>query len=65
MENKNMILGTVEDLVTNFLYYDRQEDEELLLGAIEAAVREGTVTPEEMALVFKTALLEGIEASNF
>lgn len=37
-EIEEHILGSVEDAVSNLLYYDRKEDEELPRGAIEAAI---------------------------
>jgi len=33
------ILGVVEDLASDFLYYDRKEDEDLPRGEIEAALK--------------------------
>lgn len=38
-EREELILGIVEDLVADFLYYDRKEDEELPRGEIEAALK--------------------------
>jgi len=34
-ERKGIVLGTLTDLVSNFLLYDRKEDEELPVGVIE------------------------------
>jgi len=47
-----MILGTVEDLVSNFLYYDRKNDEDLPVGHIEEAVKRGIITREEIIAKF-------------
>lgn len=55
---KKLILGVVDDLVTNFLYYDRKEDEELGVGEIENAIKEGIITPEELAMQFLKSLKE-------
>ena len=56
------ILGTVDDLVADFLYYDRKEDENLPRGAIEAAILEGEITPELIAERFTFGLMEALGA---
>ena len=50
----------MDDMVTKFLYYDREEDSDLPVGAIEDAVIKGELTFDEMVSYFKTALYEGI-----
>jgi len=50
------VLDTVDDLVGKFLYYDRKNDEDLPLGAIEEAIRSGEVTTEEITERFKTVM---------
>jgi hypothetical protein len=52
-ELKNMIKGTIEDSVANFFYYNRKEDEELPVGKIEMAVKEGVLTKEEILEHFR------------
>lgn len=47
---------TVEDLVSNFLFYDRKEDENLPRGAIEQAVKDGVVTWDEIVKWFEQSL---------
>jgi hypothetical protein len=54
------ILGVIEDLVSNFLYYDRKEDEDLPRGSIERAVKNGVITIEDMTRQFKKCLEEGL-----
>ena len=54
------ILGVVDDLVANFLYYDRKGDEELPMGAIEEAVKSGEVTVDEIVAGFRKGLLDGL-----
>lgn len=58
------VLDRVSDLVVNLLYYDRKEDEDLPVGAIEAALEAGEITVAEIighfAIEFFTAI-EGIE----
>ena len=58
MNKKKLILGTVDDLVGDFLYYGRKEDEELGVGEIENAIKEGIITPEEIAMQFLKSLKE-------
>ena len=53
---KLQILDTISDLCTNFLYYDRKEDENLPLGEIERAVKSGEITVEEMVEAFRKEL---------
>ena len=52
-QQRQSILDTVDDLVARFLYYDRKEDGELPVGAIEAAVRNGVITWDEIADRFR------------
>ena len=60
-ELKAVILGTVEDLVSNFLYYDREEDEDLPPGAIEDAVKRRVVSIEDIVAQFGASLIESLE----
>lgn len=60
MSNKKTIEGTITDLVTDFLHYDRKEDEDLPMGAIEEAVRSGEITIDEMVEVFRKGLVENL-----
>jgi hypothetical protein len=52
MSRRDIILATVRDLAADFLYYDRKEDEELPVGAIEEAVVNREIMPAEMAHEF-------------
>lgn len=58
---KELILINVVDLVTNFLYYDRKEDEDLPVGEIEKAIQEGKITIEEIVHAFAETLEEQID----
>ena len=60
-ELKDVILGTVEDMVSNFLYYDREEDEDLPPGAIEDAVKRRVVSIEDIVAQFGASLIESLE----
>ena len=61
MQRKELIYGAIKDAVTDLLYYDRKEDEDLPVGAIEAEIRIGGVTVEELARVFEDALRRDLE----
>jgi len=58
---RDMILGYVEDEITDFLYYDRREDEDLELGMIEDAIESGEITTDEMANHWKKCLEKAID----
>ena len=54
------IENTIEDLVSVFLYYDRKEDEDLLRGAIEKAIKDGLITKEQIIKKFSESLNKGL-----
>ncbi|MCG7904610.1 MAG: hypothetical protein JAY60_19570 [Candidatus Thiodiazotropha weberae] len=54
------IRNTVTDLVADFLYYDRKEDEDLPRGAIEQAVANKTITSEDIMEMFREELTKGL-----
>lgn len=53
---KDLILGIVEDLVSNFLYYDRKDDEDLTQAALLRAINSGEVTIDEIVARFEKTL---------
>lgn len=53
---KQLILGTIQDLCSDFLYYDRKEDEDLSVEQLKDAVKNGEVTIDEMVQEFKRNL---------
>ena len=53
---KEKILNTIKDLCSDFLYYDRKEDDELSEHDLIQAVEDGTVTIEEMVAEFENEL---------
>lgn len=61
MASKELVLGTVEDLVSDFLYYDRKEDEELPRGAIQSMIRNKEISIDEIVAEFRSKLEEGLE----
>jgi hypothetical protein len=61
MSRRDLILGTIDDLVGDFLYYDRKGDEDLPRGAIQEAIEAGEITAAEIAEQFTTAVTAGLE----
>ena len=57
---KDLILEHVDALVSNFLYYDRKEDEDLPVGAIEGAILLEKISVEEVVEKFKSSLVHSI-----
>lgn len=53
---KQKILDTIRDVVSNFLYYDRNHDEDLPMGVIEETVKKGELSIDEIVAAFKTEL---------
>lgn len=56
MSVREEILATVKDMVSDFLYYDRKEDDILPVGSIESAVKSGVVTLDEIVALFSSGL---------
>ena len=50
------IMRVTDDLVSNFLYYDRKEDPELTVEQLNEAVTSGIITPEEIIARFATGI---------
>ena len=50
---KQIILNTIRDLCSDFLYYDRKEDEELSIEQLNNAVADREITIDEMVAEFK------------
>lgn len=57
---RQLILTHVADLVSDFLYYNRKEDEDLPVGAIQDAVGEGEITADEIVAKFRECLESGL-----
>ncbi len=53
---KETILASVDDALSDFLYYDRKEDEDLPRGQIEEAVKAGEITVDEIIEQFAKGL---------
>ena len=54
--NKQLVLDTISDLCSDFLYYDRKHDEELDFETLNMIVKSGEITVEEMVLAFRKHL---------
>lgn len=59
---RHTIENVIEDAVSDLLYYDRKEDEELPRGAIEEAIAAGEITIEQMVELFSTSLRAGLKS---
>lgn len=53
---KQAIIDTISDLCSDFLYYDRKEDEDLSMEQLNKAVADGEITIEEMVAEFRKHL---------
>lgn len=62
MSKRQEIFNTVADLVSDFLYYDRKEDDTLQRGEIEEALRSGDVTFDEIVCEFRSHLIMGLRS---
>ncbi len=61
MSRKQIIQATLADLVSNFLFYDRKEDQDLPRGAIDDAIEQEEITIDEMVSQFRDLLTSGVE----
>lgn len=57
---RTKILNTISDLCTNFVYYDRKEDDELSISDLEDAVNSGLITIDEMVAEFRKNLEQSL-----
>lgn len=55
---RELIIACIEDLVSDFLYYNRKEDEDLKVGDIERAIEAGVISKEEIVNVFREELFK-------
>lgn len=53
---KQLILDVISDLCSDFLYYDRKEDEQLSDERLNDAVKNGDITIDEMVDAFRKHL---------
>ena len=64
MKKKDIALNTLSDLVADYLYYDRKDDEDLPRGAIQTLIEEGDLKVEIIVAHFKKILIEFLEAAE-
>lgn len=57
---KELIQAKISDFISDFMYYDRKEDEDLPRGEIEDAVNKGEITVAELVSQFERELRERI-----
>ena len=57
---KQQVLDTIDDGVSRLLYYDRKEDEDLPVGAIDEMVQNGEITIDEMVEKFSEVLRKNL-----
>jgi hypothetical protein len=60
-QSKQEVFATIDTLVSNFLYYDRKEDDDLPIGRIQRLVKEGVLTIDEMVDEFRDHLRDSIK----
>lgn len=53
--------NTIDDMVSDLLYYDRKEDEDLPMGKIELMIKNRQTSVDEIVSVFKEKLIEGVK----
>jgi hypothetical protein len=56
MDTKTKIDVEINGLVVDFMYYDRKECEDLPIGVIEKALKDGEVTVDDMVGMFRKYL---------
>ena len=55
---KEDVLKYVDDLVADFMYYDRKECEELPVGKVQELINSGVITLDEIVERFRHVLIE-------
>ena len=58
---KQLILDAIEDLCSNFVFYDRKEDEDLSINKLNKSVKDRIITVAEMVEHFENCLLNTFE----
>jgi len=58
--DKQLLEGYITDLISDFLYYDRKEDDDLPCGAIEKAIKDGEITIDDICNMFRKEIEEGL-----
>jgi hypothetical protein len=63
-ERRALVFATIDDLVGNFLYYGRKEDEDLPRGVIEKMFEDGEITTQEIVQRFGNELCAALIRSK-
>jgi len=58
LSKKELFLGIVQDTVTNLLYYDRKDDEQLSCNDISTLIDNGEVSLKELIDAFKKKIIQ-------
>ena len=59
-KTKQNILDTISDLCSDFLYYDRKEDETLSVKKLNKAFKKGVITINECVEEFRKHLQDSV-----
>ena len=62
---KRTILAAIEDLVADFLYYNRKDDDDLPRGMIDQTILDGLITVDEMVQHFRDKLIDGLDFDQY
>ena len=62
--NKQLVKEVVSDMLSGFLYYDRKEDEDLPVGAIESMIASGDLTVSDIVEMFSQELTERLKGTE-
>jgi len=55
-ELKQKIINAFSDCMMDLFYYDRKEDDDLPVGEIENAIKNGIITVDEILAIVKQSL---------
>lgn len=55
------IIGIAKDLMVNFLYYHRKEDDTLPIGTIERSILNHVISIDDIVNVFEEALSDSVD----
>jgi hypothetical protein len=57
-EKKELFLAIIEDVISDYLYYDRKNDDDLSIGDVNGLIESGCVTIDDVIDKFTTYLKE-------
>ena len=61
---KEIVVSIIKDTVSDFLYYDRKEDEEMSREDIQRVFDDGLITIDEAVNLFREELINGLDTSE-